>query len=89
MELFTYVRKDFIDGVAGYGSEALYQAFRVKEQLWRFGMVPEEVKDFLGEYAWKELEQMGSQEFTAQYVQPSGRSLPISEIERAVYAQKM
>ena len=87
--VFTYIRKDFIDGVVGYGSEALYQAFRVKEQLWRFGIVPEEVKDFLGEYAWKELEQMGSQEFTAQYVQPSGRALPISEIERAVYAQKM
>jgi hypothetical protein len=52
-------------------------------------MVPEQVAGFLEEYTWKELEQMGSQEFTAQYVQPSGRSLPISEIERAVYAQKM
>ena len=87
--VFTYVRKNFIDGVARYGSDALYQAFRVKEQLWRFGMEPEQVAAFLGEYAWKELEQMGSQEFIAQYVKPSGRALPVMKIERAVYAEKM
>jgi methyltransferase (TIGR00027 family) len=87
--VFTYIRKDFIDGVASYGSGALYKAFRVKEQLWRFGMVPEQVGAFLKEYDWKELEQAGSHEYIAQYVKPSGRTLPISEIERAVYAEKM
>jgi len=86
--VFTYIRKDFIDGVASYGSGALYKAFRVKEQLWRFGMVPEQVGAFLKEYDWKELEQAGSHEYIAQYVKPR-RTLPISEIERAVYAEKM
>lgn len=86
--VFTYIRKDFIDGVAGYGSDALYQAFRVKEQLWRFGIAPGQVAGLLREFAWIELEQMGSQEFTEQYVKPSGRALPVSEIERAVYAEK-
>ena len=87
--VFTYIRKDFIDGVASYGSGALYEAFRVEEQLWRFGMVPEQVGAFLNDYDWKELEQAGSNEYIAQYVKPSGRPLPISEIERAVYAEKI
>jgi methyltransferase (TIGR00027 family) len=87
--VFTYIRKDFIDGVASYGSGALYKAFRVEEQLWRFGMVPELVGAFLNDYDWKELEQAGSHEYIAQYVKPSGRLLQISEIERAVYAEKM
>ncbi len=86
--VFTYIRKDFIDGAARYGLDTLYQAFRVKEQLWLFGMEPEQVAAFLGEYAWKELEQMGSREFIAQYVKPSGRALPVMEIERVVYAEK-
>lgn len=87
--VFTYVRKDFIDGVTIYGLDTLYQAYRVKGQLWRFGMDPEQVAAFLGEYAWKALEQVGSQEFIARYVKPSGRVLPVMEIERAVYAEKM
>jgi methyltransferase (TIGR00027 family) len=87
--VFTYVCKDFIDGVNRYGLDTLYQAYRVKGQLWRFGMDPEQVAAFLEEYAWKELEQMGSQEFIARYVKPSGRALPVMEIERAVYAEKM
>jgi len=87
--VFTYIRKDFIDGVARYGLDALYQAYRVKGQLWRFGMDPKQVAAFLEEYAWKELEQMGSQEYMARYVKPSGRALPVMEIERAVTAEKM
>lgn len=87
--VFTYVCKDFIEGMTLYGLDTLYQAYRVKGQLWRFGMDPEQVAAFLGEYAWKELEQVGSQEFIARYVKPSWRALPVMEIERAVYAGKM
>jgi methyltransferase (TIGR00027 family) len=87
--VFTYIRQDFIDGTAIHGLEALYQGFRVKEQFWHFGLVPEQVPAFLQEYSWKELEQAGSQEYTTRYVKPSGRALPVTEIERAVYAEKI
>jgi len=86
--IFTYIRKDFIDGVVRYGLDTLYQTYRVKRRLWRFGMDPERVAAFLEEYAWRELEQMGSQEFIARYVKPSGRALQVMDIERAVYAEK-
>jgi methyltransferase (TIGR00027 family) len=87
--VFTYIRQDFIDGTALYGLETLYQGFRVKEQWWHFGFVPEQLAAFLQEYSWKELEQVGSQEYTARYLKPCGRSIPVMEIERAVYAEKV
>jgi methyltransferase (TIGR00027 family) len=87
--VFTYIRKDFIEGTARYGLEALYQTYRVKSQLWRFGLEPEKVAPFLEEYAWKELEQVGSQEYTSRYLTPIGREVPVMEIERAVYAEKL
>jgi methyltransferase (TIGR00027 family) len=86
---FTYIRQDFIDGTARYEAEALYQAFRVKEQFWRFGMYPSAVADFLAAYGWQELEQMGSVAYQERYIQPIGRSLPVTEMERMVYAGKL
>jgi methyltransferase (TIGR00027 family) len=86
---FTYIRQDFMDGINLYGAAVTYQRFRVKQQLWHFGMVPEQVAAFLGAYGWREAEQMGSQEFVARYVRPCGRELPVSEMERSVYAEKL
>ena len=87
--VFTYIRQDFVAGAARYGLEALYQAYRVKRQLWRFGLEPEQVAAFLGSYNWRELEQVGSHEYNLRYLQPISRSLPVTEIERAVYAEKL
>ena len=39
--VFTYVRRDFIDGVNLYGAESLYRRFRQRQQLWHFGLQPE------------------------------------------------
>lgn len=85
---FTYVRQDFLDGVNLYSAEPTYKRFRLKQQLWHFGMAPEHVAAFLAEYGWAELEHLGAQECTARYIVPSGRALPISELERLVYAEK-
>jgi O-methyltransferase involved in polyketide biosynthesis len=60
----------------------------VRQQLWRFCLDPEQVGAFLSEYGWREVEQLGSAEFTARYVRPSGRAMPVSEMERTVYAVK-
>ena len=87
--VFTYVRKDFIDGTERYGLDTLYQAYRVSGPLWRFGLAPEQVAAFLGEYGWAETEQVGSQEYTERYLRPIGRTIPVMEIERAVYAEKL
>ncbi|MBB1156943.1 SAM-dependent methyltransferase [Amycolatopsis dendrobii] len=86
--VFTYVRKDFLDGTALYGAEAAYGEFVEKRQLWRFGMAPDRVGAFLAEYGWHEREQAGPEEFATRYLRPAGRDLPVSEIERSVSATR-
>jgi methyltransferase (TIGR00027 family) len=86
--VFTYVRQDFLDGVNLYGAAPTYKRFRLRQQLWQFGLSPERVAPFLAEYGWNEVEQAGAEEYTTRYVAPSGRTLPISELERSVYAEK-
>ncbi|CAN5795642.1 hypothetical protein BH10CHL1_BH10CHL1_16170 [soil metagenome] len=87
--MFTYIRQDFINGSNLYNAEKTYERFRVKHALWKFGLVPEQVAAFLEAYGWQEREQMGSQEYTVRYIRPSGRELPVSEMERSVYAEKI
>ena len=64
------------------------QRFRGEQPLWRFGLAPDAVAPFLEQFGWRELEQMGSQEFDARYVRPRGRDMPVSELERTVFAAK-
>lgn len=87
--VFTYICQDFLDGTQLYGAEGAYQRFRVKRQVWHFGMVPEQVAAFLAAYGWREREHMGSQEFHLRYVRSSGREMPVSDVERSVYAEKI
>jgi transposase-like protein len=49
---------------------------------------PEDVGGLLGEYGWAEREQVGSREYMARYVRPSGRDLSVSDLERFVHAGK-
>ncbi|MEV6647978.1 SAM-dependent methyltransferase [Amycolatopsis sp. NPDC051371] len=85
---FTYIRRDFLDGTETFGARAAYDEFVVKRRLWHFGLNPDEVDAFLAEYGWHTVEQCGPAEFTDRYVRPSGRDLPVSEVERSVYAER-
>lgn len=85
---FTYVRGDFIDGSNRYGAESLYNRFRVRRQLWKFGLRPDEVESFVARYGWQLNEQAGPAYFTAHYIDPAGRDLGASEIEWTAYAEK-
>jgi methyltransferase (TIGR00027 family) len=86
--LFTYVRRDFIDGVNFYGAEQLYRRFRQRQQLWRFGLQPEEVAAFLDGHGWRLVEQLGPEEIVQRYVEPTGRDLAASQVEWSAYAEK-
>ena len=86
--LFTYVRRDFIDGVNFYGAEQLYRRFRQRQQLWRFGLQPEEVAAFLDGHGWRLVEQLGPEEIVQRYVEPTGRDLTASQVEWSAYAEK-
>jgi methyltransferase (TIGR00027 family) len=44
--VFTYVRRDFIEGINFYGAKQLYRRFVQRQHLWQFGLRPEEVAAF-------------------------------------------
>lgn len=86
--VFTYVRRDFIDGFNRYGTRTLYRSVRQRRQLWHFGLRTEDVAAFLDQYGWRLLEQAGPDEFVRDYVEPTGRNLPASALEWSAYAEK-
>ena len=86
--VFTYVLRDFIDGVNLYGADALYRRFRQRQQLWQFGMSPQDVAAFLAGRGWQLAEQAGPELFMRRYVEPTGRQLTVSPIEWSAYAEK-
>jgi methyltransferase (TIGR00027 family) len=86
--VFTYTPKDFIDGKVFYGQEYLYKKMLLKDKIWLFGLDPETVDGFLGEYGWRVVEHLGYDELGERYVKPTGRELLSMAIERMVYAVK-
>jgi methyltransferase (TIGR00027 family) len=86
--VFTYVRRDFIDGTNLYGAASLYRRFRRRRQVWRFGIQPEDVEEYLSRFGWRVFEQVGPEQLVQRYVKPAGRNLTASEIEWSAYAEK-
>ena len=86
--VFTYVRRDFIDGTNRYGTRTLYRSVRQRRQLWHFGLQPDEVAEFIAEYGWRLVEQAGPDELVQRYVEPTGRKLRASQLEWSAYAEK-
>ncbi|MGF2946647.1 SAM-dependent methyltransferase [Mycobacterium sp. Lab-001] len=87
--VFTYVRSDFIDGTNRYGTRTLYRKVRQRQQLWQFGLQPDEVDAFLGEYGWRLVDQAGPDELAQRYVAPTGRKLKTSGLEWSAFAEKV
>jgi methyltransferase (TIGR00027 family) len=86
---FTYVRKDFIDGVNMYDAAILYKRFRQRQQVWRFGLDPDDVSAFIAEYGWQLDEQAGPDYFLRNCIEPTGRNLRASQLEWSAYAHKV
>ena len=86
--VFTYVRRDFLEGKALYGWESGYKRF-VKSKIWLFGIEPEGCPAFLQKYGWRALEDCGYDQLADRYILPSGRPLSATPVERIVYAVKV
>jgi hypothetical protein len=56
--------------------------------VWRFGLVPDRVRDWLRAYGWRLVEDVGYEELGRSYVAPTGRTLAPMTVERLVQAQK-
>ncbi|MCH9736708.1 MAG: SAM-dependent methyltransferase, partial [Actinomycetia bacterium] len=86
--VFTYIRQDFIDGTQLYGADSLYRRFRQRTQVWKSGLVPEQVGELLAEYGWRLVEQAGPSYFRDTYIRPTGRVLSASPIEWSALAER-
>jgi methyltransferase (TIGR00027 family) len=86
--VFTYVRRDFIDGTNMYGAAAIYKRFRQRRQVWKFGLAPDEIAEFVGAYGWRLVEQAGPAYYQEHYIRPSGRGLAASDLEWTAYCEK-
>ena len=86
--VFTYVRRDFIDGANMYDAAILYKRFRQRQQVWKFGLDPEGVSTFVADYGWRVAEQAGPDYFLRNYIEPTGRDLAASQLEWSAYAEK-
>ncbi|WP_418002237.1 SAM-dependent methyltransferase [Mycobacterium sp. PDNC021] len=85
---FTYVQRDFIDGVDISAAPSLYRNFRQRSQVWKFGLRPDEVGRYLDGYGWRLLDQLGPDQVRDRYVRPTGRALPTSDLEWSALAGK-
>lgn len=86
--VFTYIRQDFIDGSNTYGADRLYRRFRTSRQVWKSGLVPEQVADLLAGYGWRLVEQAGPSYFRDLYIRPTGRDVAASAVEWTVFAER-
>ncbi|NJN17609.1 MAG: SAM-dependent methyltransferase [Oscillochloris sp.] len=86
--VLTFVRRDFLEGRNLYGQAALYQQYVRDEQIWRFGLDPEEAQAFLGSYGWRIIEMPGFAELAERYVKPTGRTLSTTPLEYVVLAER-
>lgn len=84
---FTYVIQDFLEGRAMDGSEAVYDVY-VEGGIWKWGIDPAALPDFLAQYGWELLEDVSYGELAERYVRPTGRDLLVTSMERVAYARK-
>lgn len=85
---FTYVLKDFVEGVNLYDQELLYKN-TVKKNIWKSGFYAQEIASKLKEYGWVLIEDIDYDGLNDRYVKPTGRKLGVVKIERVVFAKKI
>jgi len=85
---FTYVRRDFIDGTNMYGAAVLYNRFRRRRQVWKFGLEPDDIDAFVRTHGWRLVEQAGPDYYQQHYIRPAGRDLTASDLEWTAYCDK-
>ena len=56
--------------------------------MWKFGLDPDDVAAFVGEYGWRLVEQAGPDYYLENYIRPVGRDLIASDLEWTAYCVK-
>ncbi len=90
MVVFTYILKSVVDKNSDIeGADDLVTYLEKYGITWSFGLDPSAVSAFLKEFNLKLIEDVGAAYFQENYLEPIGRRIDVSEIERIVYATVM
>jgi len=61
----------------------------VLTKTWIFGSNPDEWPQFLKDYGWRIIEDVGGADLAEDYVKPTGREFKSTPIERIIFAEKI
>jgi methyltransferase (TIGR00027 family) len=87
--VFTYVLKSFIEGkdLKGATEKSMYKWLVKGFKLFKYGLDPAEMRDYLSEYHLSLIEDIGSGEMKELYLKKINLGLDIFEIERIALAE--
>jgi methyltransferase (TIGR00027 family) len=86
--IFTYVLEEVITGRFRSDRSAAFRKSASRQPApWHFGIEPSHLEAFLAERGLTLSEDTGAEEHLARYLQPLGRELVVSEIERVAQAK--
>jgi methyltransferase (TIGR00027 family) len=86
--IFTYVLREFIEGVEMYDMGNLYKKY-VWPKIWKFGLFTQDCREFLEGYGWKLIEDVEADDINDDYIPPNNRDLKTTNLERVVFAEKI
>ncbi len=86
---FTYVLESVINRTSTIeGAKEIMDYSKKKNWQWQFGIEPGNMVDFLKKYNLQLAQDVGADYYQGKYLQPIGRQLFVSEVERVVLAKK-
>ncbi len=86
--VFTYVLKSFIEGkdLKGATEKSLYKWLVKGFKLFKYGLDPAEIGDYLSKYSFSLIEDIGKEEVLERYMKLVDLDLSVFEIERIALA---
>jgi methyltransferase (TIGR00027 family) len=87
--IFTYVLRSVIEkkSLIG-GSEFLMTSMEAGDHGWKFGISPDEVREFIRPYGLELVKSGEPEYFERVYLKPLGRSLEVSDIEHIAFCRR-
>ena len=86
--VFTYIHRGLLDGSESFGNLGhIPEALQDASETWTFGLRPEELKGFLSGRGFSLVTDIGSVEYRARFMGPSGSHLKGFEFYRAALAE--
>ena len=87
--VFTYILKNFIEGkdLKGATEKSMYKWLVKGFKLFKYGLDPAEMRDYLSEYHLSLIEDIGSREMKERYMKKANLGLDVFEIERIALAK--